>query len=88
MWVLEFEKRGRKNFLSLEIQTQTKILKYLENNVLSLKNPRSCGKALTGNKKGYWRYRVGDYRVICEIKDREIVILVIDIDHRSTVYKK
>lgn len=50
-------------------------------------NPRSSGKALQGEFKGLWRYRIGDYRVICQIKDKELVILVIDLAHRKDIYK-
>ncbi len=49
-------------------------------------NPRSTGKALQGNLSGYWRYRVGDYRVICQIHDAKLIILVIDLGHRKDVY--
>lgn len=52
-----------------------------------LENPRSKGKALQGNLKKYWRYRVGDYRIICDIQDKEIIILVVDIGHRKDIYK-
>jgi mRNA interferase RelE/StbE len=45
------------------------------------------GKPLTGSLKGYWRYRVGDYRIICELRDEELLILVIEIAHRREVYK-
>ncbi len=53
-----------------------------------LDDPRSRGKALTGNLRGLWRYRVGDYRVICDILDDELVVLAIEIAHRSEVYRR
>lgn len=53
-----------------------------------LENPRSKGKALTGNLTGLWRYRVGDYRIICVIEDYKLVVLVIDIDHRENIYRR
>ena len=49
-------------------------------------NPRVHGKGLVENKSGQWRYRIGDYRVICEIKDEEIIILVLEIGHRREIY--
>ncbi len=55
--------------------------------VSKLENPRDTGEALTGNLAGLWRYRVGDYLVICSIEDDAIVILVVDIDHRRQVYR-
>lgn len=53
---------------------------------MSLEDPRDAGKALTGNLRTYWRYRVGDYRVICEIRDTELVIVAVEIGHRREVY--
>lgn len=50
-------------------------------------DPRQIGKALTGNRKGLWRYRVGDYRIIADIQDDEVLILVVDVGHRGTVYR-
>lgn len=55
--------------------------------ISSLDDPRSDGKALTGNLKGYWRYRAGDYRIVCEIHDDEVVVLVVDIGHRREIYR-
>ena len=57
------------------------------NEIASLDNPRSRGKALTSNLSGLWRYRVGDYRILCRIHDDKLVITVIEIGHRSTVYQ-
>lgn len=53
---------------------------------MMLENPRDAGKALTGNLRTYWRYRVGDYRVVCEIRDNDLVIVAVIIGHRSEVY--
>ncbi len=60
------------------------IKKQLDN----LSNPRQLGKALTGQYKGLWRYRIGNYRVICDIIDNELVTLAISIGHRKDIYKK
>ncbi len=51
-----------------------------------LENPRVRGKALVGNLRGLWRYRVGAYRIFCEIRDRELIILVVEIGHRRKIY--
>lgn len=56
--------------------------------ISQLEDPRSRGKALTGNLAGVWRYRVGDYRVLCDIEDGRLVILVIDVAHRREVYRR
>jgi addiction module toxin, RelE/StbE family len=50
-------------------------------------DPRSKGKALTGPLRGFWRYRVGDYRIVCELNDNELLVLVITVGHRSTIYR-
>ena len=56
--------------------------------IAKLEDPRSRGKALTGNLAGVWRYRVGDYRILCDINDGRLVILVVDVAHRREVYKR
>lgn len=56
--------------------------------VSQLDDPRSTGKALTGNMSGIWRYRVGDYRILCHIEDGVLVILVVDVAHRREIYKR
>lgn len=56
--------------------------------ISQLEDPRSRGKALTGNLAGVWRYRVGDYRILCDINDGRLVILVVDVAHRREVYKR
>lgn len=53
-----------------------------------LEDPRSMGKALVGNLAGLWRYRVGDYRIVCDIEDDVLLVLVVDIAHRKEVYKR
>ncbi len=56
--------------------------------IAKLEDPRSRGKALTGNLAGVWRYRVGDYRILCDIEDGRLVVVVIDVAHRREVYKR
>ena len=56
--------------------------------ISQLEDPRSMGKSLTGNLAGVWRYRVGDYRILCDIDDGRLVILVVDVAHRREVYKR
>lgn len=56
--------------------------------IAKLEDPRSRGKVLTGNLAGVWRYRIGDYRILCDIEDGRLVILVIDVAHRRGVYKR
>jgi mRNA interferase RelE/StbE len=65
-----------------------RLLEFMDERVVPKSNPRSIGHALTGPMKGaYWRYRVGDYRIICEIQDDVLCVLVIEIGHRKEVYR-
>ena len=76
----------KKQLKKLDAAISKRVLDYLEQIEL-LDNPRSRGKALTSNLSGLWRYRVGDYRILCRIRDDRLIITVIEIDHRSTVYR-
>lgn len=78
-------KKAEKKFEKLDSQIQKRIKKFILE-LQTLKNPRSKGYALVGNLEGFWRYRVGDYRIVCEILDSELVIYAIDIAHRREVY--
>jgi len=71
----------------LDRQIARRILDYLDDKIASLDNPRSRGKALSGPLGELWRYRVGDYRVICEIQDNVMRILVVEAGHRRQIYK-
>ena len=74
-----------RQFKKLDKFTQKKIKSYLEN---ILDNPRSRGKMLQANRSGQWRYRIGDYRLICIIEDKELIILALTVGHRRDVYEK
>ncbi|MGI5873609.1 MAG: type II toxin-antitoxin system RelE family toxin [Bacillota bacterium] len=82
-----FSKRFDKQFSKLDKFTQKLILNWIEKNLEETENPKQHGKALKGNLSGYWRYRIGDYRVIAEIIDSELIILMIDAGHRRKIYK-
>lgn len=71
----------------LNPQSARRISDYLRNVVASCSNPRQRGKPLTANLAGLWRYRVGDYRVICDLQDGELLVLVVAIAHRREVYR-
>ena len=71
----------------LDQQVAQRIADYMRNRVIVANNPRQYGQALSGSLSGSWRYRVGDYRVICKILDDRICILVVDIGHRREVYR-
>ena len=85
-WQIEFQKTAQDALENLDKRAREQIEKYLDR-LITLTDPRLRGKSLTGNRKGQWRYRVGDYRVICEIKDNILTVLVLEIGHRRDVYK-
>ena len=85
-WLIEFDKHAEKAFDKLDNVTQNRIMDFLDA-LEQLDNPRQHGKALKGQHKGSWRYRVGDYRLICNIQDNKLLILVLELGHRSKIYK-
>lgn len=80
-------KRAKKELAKLDKSVQIMIVSWIKKNIKDTSNPRLHGKSLAGNKKGYWRYRIGNYRIIAEIKDVKFIIIAITIAHRSEVYK-
>ena len=84
-WKVERTDTAAKQLARLDKTQAQRITKYLRR-LMQLEDPRDAGKALTGNWRTYWRYRVGDYRVVCEIRDNELVIVAVLIGHRSEVY--
>lgn len=75
-----------KSFKKLDKQTQKIIKAWIEKNLMDCENPRLHGKGLIANRSGQWRYRVGDYRILAEIRDNELVLVLIDVGHRSRIY--
>ena len=75
-----------KSFRKLDKQTQKIIKAWIEKNLMDCENPRLHGKGLTANRSGQWRYRVGDYRILAEIRDNELVLVLIDVGHISRIY--
>ena len=82
-----FTEKAKKQLKKLDKHISSLILGWLEKNTQNCENPRIHGKGLVENKSGQWRYRVGDYRIICEIQDNEVIILVLEIGHRKEIYK-
>ena len=73
----------------MSTQDTRRILDFLKNRLATYESPRQIGEALKGKRLGeYWRYRVGDYRIICDLQDRKLVVLVIEIAHRRDVYAR
>lgn len=87
-WVIQYLSSVKKDAEKLDPQVKRRIRDFLEQRIASLEDPRSIGESLKGTLSEFWKYRVGDYRIICEIKDNELVILAVKIGNRREVYKK
>lgn len=86
-WTVEIGSVAEKQLRKLDRQTQRRILDWLEDRIEACKNPRHFGEPLKGGHKGLWRYRIGDYRVLCDIQDQRVVVLVLAIGHRREIYR-
>lgn len=87
-WTIELDDKARKQLTKLGKAPATRIIAYLEKRIAPLDNPRHQGRALQGPEFNHlWRYKVGDYRIICDIQDHRLVVLVIEIGHRSSIYR-
>jgi mRNA interferase RelE/StbE len=84
-WEIEYDPEALKDLRKLDRAIQREILDYMEQRIGAAKDPRQFGKPLRGSRFGLWRYRVRDYRIICEFQERRLVVLVVAIGHRSTV---
>ncbi len=85
-YTLETTSRFDKEFKKLDRYTQRMIKAWIEKNLVGCTDPRIHGKGLTANRSGQWRYRIGDYRLICSIEDSRLVILALSVGHRSEIY--
>jgi len=85
-YTVEYTKKAVKDLKKLDKYTRALILSWIEKQLVGCEDPRVHGKALTANRSGQWRYRVGDYRIIANIQDEKIIILVLEIGHRRDIY--
>lgn len=85
---VETTPRFDKEFKKLDRYTQKMIKAWIVKNLVGCENPRAHGKGLTADRAGQWRYRIGDYRLICLIKDKELIILALTVGHRREIYEK
>ncbi|MDR0950960.1 MAG: type II toxin-antitoxin system RelE/ParE family toxin [Candidatus Ancillula sp.] len=88
LYKVKINKHCLKQFKRLDKQTAVRIQQWLFKNVHNSENPRQHGKALVGERRDQWRYRVGNYRIICRIEDEELIVLALKVAHRKEVYKK
>jgi mRNA interferase RelE/StbE len=88
-WTIRLADTARKQLAKLDPQVARRIMTFLSSKIAMADDPRSLGHALKGEALGeYWRYRVGDYRILCDIRDAELVILALTIGHRREVYRE
>ena len=86
-WRIEFSPDAIHQLNRLDKPIRQRIFDYLDDRIQDCKNPRHFGEALVANLSGLWRYRVGDYRIICRIEEKRVVVLVLAIGHRREIYK-
>ncbi len=87
-WAIEFAPEAARELNRLDPQHARRILKFLNQRVAKLHNPRNVGAALQGERFGeFWKYRVGDYRIICKIEDDRLRVLVLRVGHRREIYR-
>ncbi|PRY69212.1 type II toxin-antitoxin system RelE family toxin [Halomonas ventosae] len=86
-WKVEYLASAARSFKKIDPQQRRRIRAYLEERVVALDHPRQLGKPLRGELTQFWRYRVGDYRIICQIQDDRLVVLVVRAAHRKDVYE-
>lgn len=86
-YIVEYTSKALKSLKKLDKPVLLMIKSWIEKNLIGTTEPRRHGKGLTSNRSGQWRYRVGDYRIIADIEDEKLIILVVEVEHRSRVYK-
>jgi mRNA interferase RelE/StbE len=87
VWTIEISRTAERQIKKLNGPDQKAIVRFLRDRLRSAENPRQWGKPLHGDKRGLWRYRVGDFRLICEIQDERVTVLVLEVAHRKDVYR-
>lgn len=86
-WKVEFLEGAAHSLAKLDKEDQRRILRFVRERLEGEENPRRIGKSMQGNHAGRWRYRVGDYRLICNIEDGKLLVLVLALGHRREVYR-
>ena len=86
-WTIEFDPRTERDLKKIGKQEARRVRDFLRDRVATLDNPRRLGKPLKGQLAELWRYRIGDIRVVCELRDDTLVILVVRVGHRKQVYR-
>ncbi|MGH8559281.1 MAG: type II toxin-antitoxin system RelE family toxin [Methylococcales bacterium] len=87
-WRIVYLPAAERDLAGLDAETRRRVLKFIDQRIASLENPRLIGEPLHGRTLGnFWKYRVGDYRIICDIQDKEVRVVVVKIGNRREVYR-
>lgn len=87
-YTVDYDKKADKQLSKMDSSVSEMIYGWIDEHLEGCENPRIYGKPLKGNRRGYWRYRVNDYRIIADIQDNKILILVTEVGHRKEIYKR
>jgi mRNA interferase RelE/StbE len=87
VWTIGWHEKALKELKKLDKSIQIKILKFLNDRISKQGNPRVFGKPLSAESQGLWRYRIEDFRIICQIKDKAVEVLVVKLGHRRKIYR-
>ncbi len=87
-WTVEVSAFAERQLRKLDPPVRRRILDYLDDRIEGCKNPRHFGEPLKGGRPGFWRYRVGDYRIVCLIRDDRLTVLALAVGHRREVYRR
>lgn len=84
---IEYTRKAKKKLAKMDSQVSKRIIDWINKNLEGCENARLYGHPLEGDLKKYWRYRVGDYRIVADIQDDKIVIMIVNVDKRNDIYK-
>ena len=87
LYKVKYTSRALKNLKKMDKQVSKMLVAWIRKNLEKCKDPRAIGKGLSANHLGKWRYRIGDYRILAEIQDEQLIILVIEAGHRKEIYR-
>ncbi|HOD71609.1 MAG TPA: type II toxin-antitoxin system RelE/ParE family toxin [Deltaproteobacteria bacterium] len=87
-WIVQWDKRAFREFEKIDRVWQEKIFRFIVDHIETEDDPRRLGKPLHGKFKGFWKYRIGDYRLVCHIQDEVLTVLILRARHRSSVYNR
>lgn len=87
-WDYKISERALKQLKKLDKQASAQIIRYLDERIAGTEDPRQWGKQLKGELNNLWRYRTGDYRILCQLQDDIFIVLVLEVGHRKTIYRR